>query len=700
MKLRHAALLLGAILLAWVPYRAFFGSGVPVGRDLLFYFYPLKAHLAEGLLRGELPWVDRFRWGGAPLLGGPSAAPFDPANVLFLALPLGAAMKAWMLLHLAALVAGFAAFARRLGLAAAPAALAGLIFALAGTTVSVVPFPPTLSALSVLPWFAAFVLDTVRAPSLRTAAKTGAAAALLAVASAPEFLLYGAAVAVMLVAAAPPGPSPGAPALRRGRAALALACAAFLAAALAAVALVPAVAAAARSIRGPGGGMSEGAAALEPLEFAHLKEFLADGLVADWTRVSTARGVTHYPYLPSLTPGRVAWLLVLLGLARRGPLRTASAVLASFGVLLALAGATPVFHLAVKAVPLFASLRYPERHATLAGFGLATLAALGLARLDASLSARARRVVTPLLALAVLVDREPMARGLSPVDDGSVLSRPPAILERWTPPSGDAPPPRIFHRDLYAPVPAYDTQDLAASTVTARASLLPAYASLFGAGYVFEKDYDLSLSVEVFEWMRLFGRAVPTPDPLPLRIVRAAGASAVLASERGPDGRYRPRLLRIADPVPPFRFASRVVASNDAPAVFKRFLEDGADAGTAYVDVALPGFPEAPGAGRVLGLRDRPSGLSVDVEVDGPGEAFLMLWRVREAVEDATLDGRRAAVVPMAFGFAGVRIPLGRHALALRPETRWVKIGALVTATTAAALAIAWALRRRGPVAA
>ena len=266
---------------------------MPVGRDLLFYFYPLKAHLAEGLSRGELPWVDRFRWGGAPLLGGPSAAPFDPANVLFLALPLGAAMKAWMLLHLALLVAGFAAFARRLGLAAAPAALAGLVFALAGTTVSVVPFPPTLSALSVLPWFAAFVLDTVRAPSARSAAKTGVAAALLAVASAPEFLLYAAAVAAMLVAAAPPEPSlpesdRGVAAPRRGRALAALAAAAVLAAGLSAVALVPAAATAARSIRGPGGGMCEGAAALEPLEPARLKEFLADGLVADWTRVSTA----------------------------------------------------------------------------------------------------------------------------------------------------------------------------------------------------------------------------------------------------------------------------------------------------------------------------------------------------------------------------------------------------------------------------
>jgi hypothetical protein len=697
LTLRRAAPLLGALLLAWLPYRAFFGTDVPVARDLLFYFYPLKAHLAEGLLRGELPWVDRFRWGGAPLLSGPSAAPFDPANVLFLVLPLGAAMKAWILLHLALLVAGFAAFARRLGLAAAPAALAGLVFSLVGTTVSVTPFPPTLSALSVLPWFAAFVLDTVRAPSARTAAKTGVAAALLVVASAPEFLFYAAVLAGMLVAAAPPEPEPGAVRPRRGRALVALGVAAVLAAALSAVALLPSATAALRSIRGPGGGMGEGAAALEPLEPSRLKEFLADGLVADWTRVSSAGGVTHYPYLPSLTPGRVAWLLVLLGLARRGPLRAASASLACLGVLLALAGATPVFHLAVKAAPFLGLLRYPERHATLAGFGLATLAALGLAHLDASLSPRARRVVLPLLALAILVDREPIARGLSPVEDGSVLTRPPALLGRARPAGGDAPPPRVFHRDLYAPVPAYDTQDLAASGRTAISSLLPAYASLFGVGYVFEKDYDLSLSVEVFEWMRLFARAVPAPGPLPLQIVRSAGASAVLASERGVDGRYRPRLLRIADPVPPFRFASRVVASNDAPAVFKRLLEDGADSGTAYVDAALPGFPDAPGAGRVVALEDRPSGLSMRVEVDGPGEAFLMLWRVREAVAEAVMDGRRAETVPMAFGFAGIRVPPGRHVLALRPETRWVKIGALVTATTAFAMALAWALRRRAP---
>ena len=77
-----------------------------------------------------------------------------------------------------------------------------------------------------------------------------------------------------------------------------------------------------------------------------------------------------------------------------------------------------------------------------------------------------------------------------------------------------------------------------------------------------------------------------------------------------------------------------------------------------------------------------------------------MLWRLREAVEEAAVDGRKAETVPMAFGFAGLRVPPGRHAVTLRPETRWVKIGSLVTAATAAALALARARRRGGAAAA
>jgi len=332
-RLRKSLPLFGALVLALLPLRAFLGSGVPVGRDLLFYFFPLKAHLVEAVARGELPWVDRFRWGGSPLLGAPSAAPFDPANVLFLALPLGAAMKAWTLLHLGVALAGFAAFARRLGLSRGPAAVAGLVFALGGTTVSVASFPPTLSALSILPWFAAFVFDLVKTPRIREVAAVAIVAALILLATAPEFVLYATFVAVAVFFAAQ-GEGSGPREIARPLAALAVG--ALVAASLAAVAVLPAGATAARSIRSPEGGGSLGKGALKPFAVSRIADLATDGIVADWTIVAWAPGVPDYPYLPSVTPGRVAWVLVLAGLVRKGPGRIAAALLALTGLLLAL----------------------------------------------------------------------------------------------------------------------------------------------------------------------------------------------------------------------------------------------------------------------------------------------------------------------------------------------------------------------------
>ena len=99
-RLRGALPLAAAALLLLVPYRNLLAGRVPAARDLLFYFYPVKAALAESLRAGLVPWIDRYRWGGLPLLGAPGAAPFDPGNLLFAALPLGAAGSAWILFRL------------------------------------------------------------------------------------------------------------------------------------------------------------------------------------------------------------------------------------------------------------------------------------------------------------------------------------------------------------------------------------------------------------------------------------------------------------------------------------------------------------------------------------------------------------------------------------------------------------------------
>jgi hypothetical protein len=518
------------------------------------------------------------------------------------------------------------------------------------------------------------------------------------VASIPEFVLFASFIAVALAFGRLPGEA--ASASIPGRRFLAvLFPAAVLGAGLAAPALLPAWDTASRSTRAPGGGMGLASAAINPLPPVRLKEILLDGWVADWSEVARAPGVTEYPYLPSLTPGRLAWLFVLLGLAMGGAFRARAAALAILGIVLALGEATPVWGLAARIVPFLTSIRYPERYAILAGFGLATLAALGLKAAEKRLSPRVLRLLLPLLAVGVLLDREPIARRLSPTEDGSVLTTRPEILRPLPATSGDVPRPRLFHWDSYAPVPAFDMRDLAAANRTGVRSLVPEYASLFGVAGIFEMDYDLSLPVEAFEWTRLLRQAVPTPGSLPASLVRTAGAAAVLRSERAPSGRPVARLGAFTDPVPPWRFASRLVTNADGKRLFTRFLAEGADPAAAYVEGPRPDLPEAPAAGRVLLVRDGADALELTVEVDGPGEAFLMVYRLRWATEESLLDGRAVATEAAGFGFTGVRIPAGRHVVRLRPPTRWVKMGLVISLLSALALgaAVAFDPARRRP---
>jgi hypothetical protein len=670
-----------AVLAAFVPYRDFFSSKVPVTRDLPFYFYPLKAHLAEAIRNGLVPWVDPYRWGGVPLLGAPGAAVFYPGNVLFVALPLGVAMKAWILVHLALAVAGFAAFSRRLGLGPAWSAAAGLGFALSGASVSLAPFPSSFSALALLPWFAAAVIDLVEAPAGRTVVKVALLSALILLSGIPEFVVFSAVIAATLV-------------VRRGtlvgRSLLFAAGAALLAGLLAAPQLVPSLSTALASTRGPGGGMNDLTAGEKSLSRARLIEFLGDDLVADWTTVSATKEIPSYPYLPSITPGRVVLLLALVGLAGGGRGRVAALVLVALGVGLAFGPASPVWQAAAGVVPFYRSLRFPEKHVVLTAFGAAWLAALGLGAVARRVRSRGA-VVAALIAVAILVDRERMARRLLETDAGSCLTEPPAFLRPLLKgPGAPFPSPRLFHFDSWAPVPRFDTNDLSGSNRAARASLDPAYASLFGASYILEPDYDVSLPQEASEWNRLMSRSAPASSGMTFRMARAAGATAVLQSFQGTDGRFLPALRPLRDPLPPYRFAARVVSDPAGLGLFKRFLDEGADPAAAWV--VRPGAPAATEAaeGSVLSVRDRADGLFLEVDVKGPGDGYLMLWRLRAATEEATLDGRAIQVDEAAFGFSGVPVPPGRHRLRFRPPGGTVRWGLGAAAIGVLACAALW----------
>ncbi|KAA0254501.1 MAG: hypothetical protein EDX89_09905 [Acidobacteria bacterium] len=679
--LRRALPLVVAILLSWVPYRAFLGDEVPVGRDLPYYFYPLKAHLAEAVRAGEVPWLDRYRWGGSPLLGSPGAAAFDPLNVLFVLLPVGAAMKAWILIRVAAGVAGFALFARRRGLSPEASAVAGLLFGLSGPFLSYSPFLGHHAAFSLLPWFALAAERALERPVPGRVVPLAFVSALLVVSGAPEFLLYAAIVALVLLPAG----------VRRDaavRQAAALAGAALLAAALAAPAVVSGLRTVERSVRGAWGEISPETAGFKSLPLARLPELAWDGVVADW-RTSGGlpeRGVP-YPYLPSVTPGRAAILLGVAGLLA-GRQALAPASLSLLGLLLALGPATPVWPACARLFPPLLSVRYPEKHLALWGFGALWLAALGLARIARRLPESRQRLAAASLAAVVLLDREAIARGLMRVGRPEAL-RPP-LLDRLGAPVPDAPPLRVFalweYRATTRARPGIEEIHR-----LYREALKPELASLHGHGYALEGDLDLLMPRQNVEWLRFLKRAAPAGSPLVPRLLRTVGVTHVVDIEVGTE---RPRLHPMDDPLPPYRFARRLVADPDGQALLGKALEEGFEPGTAYVSDPPTGLPDPLPEGRVLSVHDRADALSLSVDAPGPSPSFLLVYRRLDAIEEATLDGEPVEVTDVLFGFGGVVVPPGRHEVRLRPDTAAVRLGALVTLSALPLLAALAAVGR------
>jgi hypothetical protein len=411
------------------------------------------------------------------------------------------------------------------------------------------------------------------------------------------------------------------------------------------------------------------------LGVSRLPQILSDSFGPDWTR-GAPNAAAGYPYLPSITPGRVAVLLALLGLVLGGRGRLRAGFLVVLGLLLALGRATPFFAAASAVFPPLLTLRYPEKYTLLALFGLGLLTIAGLRVLEGVLSPRSRKILLPLLAFAILLDRERTARLLVELAPEDTLTKPPSLLASLPPAPPDAAPPRLFHAPSYAPVPAYESRDIEKASRWDREALSPEYATLFGYAYFLELDYDYSLPREAFEWGRFLNKAVPAKTGLDDRLLRAGGVAAKIVT-RWNGSEIGLRLGAYKEPLSPYRFARRAVFDPDGKRLLARLLDEAFEPGTAYVHA--PDAPAALSLGRVLRVSDRPSALTLEVDVPGPGDGVLMVHRLGIATRHATLDGAPVATRDLSFGFTEVTVPAGRHVLRLRPSTRWVKIGATLT---------------------
>ena len=662
--------LVAALALLLVPWRTLLGPGVPSGRDLVPYFYPLKASLAEALRAGELPLVDRFRGGGLPLLAWPGVAAFDPGSLLFVLLPTAAAAKAWMLLRVLAGAAGFAVFLRVAGLAPLACAFGALAWGTGGVTVSSASFLGLSSAHAALPWLAAGLLHARERRTPRSVALLAVAAALLVVASVPEPLVSGALIAVVLLA----GKGSGAALRERAGAAGLWAASALVGALLAAPALGAFLVTGLEGIRGAPGALTPAFASQGSLPPARLGDLLVDGAVADWSRVGRTEDVPSYPYFPSLTPGRAAWTLALLGLVAGRRARLRASALALLGVLLALGPATPLLGLLHRALPLTLSLRYPEKFAVLFAFGAAWLAALGAEALERELGARRAWPAFALLSALVLLDRDGAARRLLPTSPSAVVERSPEVLAGLPRAGRDASPTRLYVAAAWGLPPGAIAPDVSLAGSESARWAIPFSPGLWGVATVFERDYDISLPRPQVDWA-VFLEESPAGSPHPARLARAAGAVAVVEAAPGRAGPV-PSLRPLEGAVPPYRFVGRVVPVADPRARARRFLLEGAPVDAAFVAAAAS---VSPSPGRVLRVSDRPPGLELEVEAEGPGPAYLLVARPLAAARDARLDGRPVSVDDANLGFTGVAVPPGRHVVRLRPPADWMIIAAVTS---------------------
>ncbi len=100
----------------------------------------------------------------------------------------------------------------------------------------------------------------------------------------------------------------------------------------------------------------------------------------------------------------------------------------------------------------------------------------------------------------------------------------------------------------------------------------------------------------------------------------------------------------------------------------------------AFVDAA----PFTPAVARILRAVERPN--AIDFDVDAASEALLVIAVTRHKYWTASVDGAYAELHPANFAFQGIRVPSGRHRVALRYRNPLVVVFGGLSAVSAAAL--------------
>jgi hypothetical protein len=409
-----AALAALALLVAVQLWPAAGPGRLPENLDLMLQYVPNAGYLASSLAEGRVPLWNPYLGAGMPFAADPGAgAWYLPAWPLLLALPLHAAVRAVIWLHLLWAAAGAYAFGRVALRCAPPAAFLGaLTFALAAWLPALAGMPVVLTSLAWLPWIVVLGVQAAerggRWPgwlALATAAQAVSgwpAGVYLSWLALGLYWLFGSAWRGPAAGSAPHSPTstPGGSGGTRvtGARALAgrgparelalqlarLAASGLLATLLAAVLLIPA------------------AELVRETSYAgtrSLDQVARDGYLTllAWFRPAGGHGtVESSQFYLGMAPLTLALAGALFGRRREAG---ALGLLAVFALVAAAGTHGPLFALLYHWLPGFRIVYLPARLGFVAAFALAGLAALGMQRvLDAPLTRRQWLAVAAALA--------------------------------------------------------------------------------------------------------------------------------------------------------------------------------------------------------------------------------------------------------------------------------------------------------------
>jgi hypothetical protein len=356
-----AVVALLALVVLFNPDLVFRGM-VPAGYDTFVYFYPLRAYAGQALAEGRLPLWNPHLFLGTPFLANPQTAVFYPGTWLFALIQTPYAYVGNLLGHMFLAGVSLYAFCRwSLGLARLGGVIGGAAFAFSGFLLGQAGH---INQVSVAAWLpaAALSLDlALRCRSVLASAALVAVLVLQLLAGHPQEVYMTLVVLGLLVVWRCWGSGPRE--LIRGMCVLGVTAA--LAFGSSAVQLLPTAELTRLGIRG--GGLDYEQAIVDALPWQLLLPALLPGY---WSHLASTELFGHVGVVVLV----LGWVGLLFGSGRAVVL---GAVLAAFGLMLALGNTTPFYRLLFDWASGFGSFRVPARWLMIYTFGAAILIAAG-----------------------------------------------------------------------------------------------------------------------------------------------------------------------------------------------------------------------------------------------------------------------------------------------------------------------------------